>query len=315
MISKKLSKKGAVALSVLIAVLIILAVYFSITLIRQVGADSPTDPSLIFQKSGDIRISSPDGSDIGLLDDPIYDDQASLDRYCFERGFESALSWYGYSYSCPEWGAYYKWEGGPAWAHIYTQICHYTEWVICVGSLGVAYNVSKIGSDGVMEIYGNVCELAEKILSPPPPDPITPDGDDFVIRDSSGNVVAMIDNLGYVWLKGKIYPNQASITEGTGNFLIKNGGTVVGKIDQNGDLFLRGSLTQASVPIPGDNCCAVGENWVSDEGSCGIQCWYTCVHSCDGSGGTCRPSCAPDQYDIGSAGCPAKCCCWDPCFM
>ncbi len=225
---KRLSKKGAIALSVLIAVLIVLALYFSITLIKQATAQSGT-------------------------------------HYLqFNKGLE----------------------------------------------------VVKIGSDGSLALDEDVCELSTLYYGP-----ITQTlKNEFVIKNNAGEIVAMVDDAGYIKLKGRLYKNQGSIANPSGgDFIVKNSaGTIVALFDSKGNLNITGGVTHWTSAEVGDGCCGAGrETWRSDPGSCGAECAYECFFNNGGTALGCKSDLAcqnlvPPGCNLGPlASCTGSfiCCC------
>ena len=103
-----------------------------------------------------------------------------------------------------------------------------------------------IGSNGAMDINGS---LTPNVLGT-----ITASGNNnFLIKDSSGNIVVKLDYSGNLFLKGSL--NQGTpdlsgyLTDAGKQFIVKNSaGTVVAVFDQSGNLSLAGALRQLQIP-------------------------------------------------------------------
>lgn len=106
--------------------------------------------------------------------------------------------------------------------------------------------VASIGSNGVMHIIG---QIHENDGSDPPNN-----GDDFVIKDSSGNTLIVIEReTGNLWTAFKIYDEQyGGITPTSGDdLIIKNSlGEIVALFDDQGNVYLKGLLLANIAHIP-----------------------------------------------------------------
>lgn len=105
-------------------------------------------------------------------------------------------------------------------------------------------NAAVIGSNGVMDI---------RLTNFSNQGTITSTTNDFIIKNSVGTIVAMISNSGNLYLRGQIYPNQATLssylTNGQSDFIVKNStGSVVAVIDLSGNLRLSQGLRTNKVP-------------------------------------------------------------------
>ena len=75
--------------------------------------------------------------------------------------------------------------------------------------------------------------------------------DDFIVKNGSGTIVALIDTLtGHMKIKGTVYENQASLsTDGSTDFSYNNSsGAVVCLITDTGDVKLTGGLYEQCNP-------------------------------------------------------------------
>lgn len=75
--------------------------------------------------------------------------------------------------------------------------------------------------------------------------------DEFVVKNSNGIAVAIINfNTGNMDIRGSLFQNQASLNPSSNsNFIVKdNNGKVIDFIDDSGNFFLKGSLTQNGNP-------------------------------------------------------------------
>lgn len=75
--------------------------------------------------------------------------------------------------------------------------------------------------------------------------------DEFIFKDTNGDNIVRIDlNSGDMFIKGILHPEQGSFNPtGNNNFIIKdNNGAVVSYFDNNGDFFLKGTLTPNGNP-------------------------------------------------------------------
>jgi len=77
----------------------------------------------------------------------------------------------------------------------------------------------------------------------------------FEIKDSSGNVIAAIDDSGNMFLNGTLTESPFGVYPPVNSFVLKdNAGTVVAYINEGGNLFLKGILTEsASMTVSGSN--------------------------------------------------------------
>ncbi len=74
-----------------------------------------------------------------------------------------------------------------------------------------------------------------------------PNSNKFVIENSTGAVVASVDDVGNVYLKGSLLQSQSSLVPGSNSFIVQNNtGGVVAYFADNGSLFLSGALTEQS---------------------------------------------------------------------
>lgn len=70
--------------------------------------------------------------------------------------------------------------------------------------------------------------------------------DEFIFKDTNGGNIVRIDlNNGDMYIQGKLHESQSLLNpSGSDNFIIKdNNGAVVSYFDNNGDFFLKGTLT------------------------------------------------------------------------
>ena len=108
--------------------------------------------------------------------------------------------------------------------------------------------------------------------------------DCFIVKDSSGNNVSIIDSAGNMDIKGSISTFQSTCTPPANSFIVKDsGGTVVAHIDSSGNMCLKGTyyLNQAGPCSPptnsfiikdsGGNCRAyinsTGYIWLDGQGN------------------------------------------------
>lgn len=85
------------------------------------------------------------------------------------------------------------------------------------------------------------------------PDPQTTPDDEFVFKDSAGNIVVVINLItGNMVIKGDLFENQASLTPSaaSNDFIIKNSnGDIVSFIDESGNFYLKGMLIQNAIEL------------------------------------------------------------------
>lgn len=75
----------------------------------------------------------------------------------------------------------------------------------------------------------------------------TPTSNKFVVENSTGTVVASVDDVGNVYLKSSLLQSQSSLTPDSNSFIVQNNtGGVVAYFADNGSLYLRGALTEES---------------------------------------------------------------------
>lgn len=75
--------------------------------------------------------------------------------------------------------------------------------------------------------------------------------DEFILKDSSGNIVAIINlNDGNMYIKGTLFQKQSALNPPAGNnFVVKSSsGNVILYIDENGNFYLKGTVKQNGNP-------------------------------------------------------------------
>ncbi len=81
--------------------------------------------------------------------------------------------------------------------------------------------------------------------------PVESSSDEFIVKNSNGIVVAIINlNTGNMDIRGSLFQNQASLNPiSSSNFIVKSSsGIVIDYIDDAGNFFLKGGLTQNGSP-------------------------------------------------------------------
>jgi len=109
-----------------------------------------------------------------------------------------------------------------------------------------ARNVVNFDDNGNVVLLGVIETNAPNARLQPTSD------DEFIVKDSSGNIVTRISLVsGNMYLKGVLQQKQISLNPNSqiSNFIIKDvNGNVVAYIDENGNLYLQGTLTQSGNP-------------------------------------------------------------------
>ncbi len=76
----------------------------------------------------------------------------------------------------------------------------------------------------------------------------------FEIKNSTGSVVAVIDDKGDMYIKGTSYFSQEILNPPTNSFILKNaGGTIIDYIDNSGNLYLKGTISENAIMSPSDS--------------------------------------------------------------
>lgn len=105
------------------------------------------------------------------------------------------------------------------------------------------FNVLYVGNDGNAVLKGTL----QQNSNPQP----TAD-DEFIFKDSSGNNAAIVNLItGNMIIKGILQENQASLlpSASSSDFIVKaSNGNVVAFIDESGNFYLKGALTQNGNP-------------------------------------------------------------------
>ncbi len=97
---------------------------------------------------------------------------------------------------------------------------------------------------------GNV--VLKGMLNDNHPNPPVTASDEFIIKDISGNVVAVINlDTGNMFIKGSLFENQQTLlpSPSSNDFVVKDAnGNVVSYIDELGNFYLKGTLTENGNP-------------------------------------------------------------------
>lgn len=121
-------------------------------------------------------------------------------------------------------------------------------WTSCLpyGIFKIKNNLIRVlsfKSDGSVVIKGTLQQNSN---------PIPTDDDEFMVKDSSGNYIAVMNLVtGNMLIKGNLFENQASLnpSDSTNDFVVADtSGNVVSYIDESGNLRLKGALTQNGNP-------------------------------------------------------------------
>jgi hypothetical protein len=103
-------------------------------------------------------------------------------------------------------------------------------------------NVVSFTSDGSVILKGVLSANSN---------PAASDADEFIVKNSNGVIVAIINfNTGNMDIKGNLLANQDFlIPNSNSNFVVKDSsGTSIDYIDDSGNFFLKGNLTQNGNP-------------------------------------------------------------------
>jgi|TARA_Y100000310_G_scaffold345721_1_gene468806 hypothetical protein len=110
--------------------------------------------------------------------------------------------------------------------------------------LKAASNAMSIDNNGNAILRGTLVQNQDPINP-------APDQDEFVMKDSLGDVVALVRlQNGNMFISGNLFESQPSlIPPASDDFVIINSdGEVISYIDESGNFYLRGSLTQNGNP-------------------------------------------------------------------
>lgn len=104
----------------------------------------------------------------------------------------------------------------------------------------------------VIRFEGNGNVVLKGVLNANYPNPPVTASDEFIIKDISGNAVAVINlDSGNMFIKGSLFENQQTLSPSpsSNDFIVKDAnGNVISYIDESGNFYLKGTLTQNGNP-------------------------------------------------------------------
>ncbi|MBI4010090.1 MAG: hypothetical protein HY361_02770 [Candidatus Aenigmarchaeota archaeon] len=149
--------------------------------------------------------------------------------------------------------------GNAASPYPITLIFNKTQNIIKIGNIDVTSIERLCPSNFILFMKDSIqfTEIGDAILKGAlaklNPDPQTTPDDEFVFKDSAGNIVVVINLItGNMVIKGDLFENQASLTPSaaSNDFIIKNSnGDIVSFIDESGNFYLKGMLIQNAIEL------------------------------------------------------------------